>query len=489
MNRWLAGHVFWPLTERLRRRDTMRRLAELNRTQHLPPETMRALQERKLRRLLRTAADHCPFYAERIRQAGVDPADPALGLDALNALPLLSRDDVREHLDEMTWFGCPRGGPQLYNTGGSSGEPLKFHFDRFRQAADWAARWRARQWWGIQPGDPELLLWGAPVELAANDRLRQWRDALLNQHILNAFDMTDAMMDTYIDRIRAEQPACLYGYAGSLALLSRHALVNGLPPGALGSPRLKAVFVTGEVLLEPDRQAIFAAFGAPVVIEYGCRDGGVLALGCPAGRLHIPEENVILELLDDQGRHARPGQVGEVVVTHLETFAMPLIRYCTGDLARAWAQGAPSLAQQGVGSHPLNPACHAEAERRRGPQNPHKPCDCGASLAALAEIRGRLTDQIVCRAGNEIRHMHALALIYVLREVDGIRQFRVTQRSLDELDVDIVPTARFNPDSEHTILAGLRRRLGENVRIRLRRHTHLAPTPSGKHACVVSEVA
>jgi len=89
----------------------------------------------------------------------------------------------------MTWFGCPRGGPQLYNTGGSSGEPLKFYFDRFRQAR-LGARWRARQWWESTLAI-EMLLW-SPVELAVHDRLRQWRDALLNQHLLNAFDMTDA---------------------------------------------------------------------------------------------------------------------------------------------------------------------------------------------------------------------------------------------------------------------------------------------------------
>ena len=160
MNRWLAGNVFWPLTERLRRRDTMRRVAELNRTQHLPPEAIRALQERKLRRVLQVAIKHCPFHAERIRRAGIDPSDASLGLYALSGLPLLTRDDIREHRDEMTWFDCPRGGPQLYNTGGSSGEPLTFYFGRSRQAADWAARWRARQWWGVNPGDPEILLWG-----------------------------------------------------------------------------------------------------------------------------------------------------------------------------------------------------------------------------------------------------------------------------------------------------------------------------------------
>ncbi|MDM8005971.1 MAG: phenylacetate--CoA ligase family protein [Phycisphaerae bacterium] len=488
MNRRLAGQVFWPLTERLCQRDTVRRLAALNRTQHLPQEAIREIQERKLRRLLQIASEHCPYHGRRIRRAGIDPNDPRLALDVLRSLSLLTRDDVREHRDEMTWFGCPRGGPRLYNTGGSSGEPLKFYFDRFRQAADGAARWRSRQWWGVQPGDPEVLLWGAPIELAANDRLRRWRDALLNQYILNAFDMTDTTMDAYIGRIRAVRPVCLYGYAGSLALLSRHALTRGLAPGSLGSPRLRAVFVTGEVLVEPDREVIASAFGAPVVIEYGCRDGGLLALGCPAGRLHIPQENVILELLDEQGRPVTAGEIGEVVVTHLETYAMPLIRYRTGDLARVWAdKGAPATGQRQLGScaglnpepRTLNPHMGMGSQSR---------CECGVSLAALAEVRGRLTDQIVCRAGDQIRRMHALALIYVLREVDGIRQFRITQRSLDELDVDVVPTARFNDDSERAILLGLRRRVGDDVAIRLSRRDHIPPTPSGKHACVVSHI-
>ncbi len=182
-----------------------------------------------------------------------------------------------------------------------------------------------------------------------------------------------------------------------------------------------------------------------------------MALGCPAGRLHMPQENVILELLDEQGRPVTAGEIGEVVVTHLETYAMPLIRYRTGDLARAWPAS---------GDH----------------------CECGVSLAALAEVRGRLTDQIVCRAGDQIRRMHALALIYVLREVDGIRQFRITQRSLDELDVDVVPNARFSDNSERAILLGLRRRVGDDVAIRLSRRDHIPPTPSGKHACVVSHI-
>ena len=419
-------------------------------------EGIRETQTRKLRRLLILARQHCPFHASRLDKAALDPRDPEFGPDHLATLPTMSRDDIRDHLDAMTWFDSQTGGPQPYNTGGSSGEPLKFYFDRSRQAADHAARWRARSWWGVRPGDPEILLWGAPTELHVQDRLRQWRDGLLNQEILNAFDMTATTMEDYAERIRRRQPACLYGYASSLALLARHILRQGKPAGWLGSPRLKAVFVTGEVMLEPDRLAIEKAFGAPAVIEYGCRDGGLLACQHPDGLLHVPCENVIIELLDDNGQPVTPGEVGQVTVTHLEAFAMPIIRYQTGDLARR-------------------------------PMSDDAAMD-GRSLTALAEVRGRVTDQIVRRTARGLRQMHALALLYVVRETDGIRKFRITQPSLDRLDVDVVSDERFTSEQRHKLIGGLRERMGDEVSVFVHVCNHIAPSASGKHTCVISHV-
>lgn len=451
MNPWLAGHLFWPLTERITGRDTMRRFRRLKNSQHWSGDALATLQSRKLARLLQLANAHCPFHARRFKDAGLNPHHPTPDLERLRRLPLLTRDEIRDHLADMTWLACP-GGAFPYSTGGSSGEPLKFYFDRPRQSADWAARWRARSWWDVQPGDPELLLWGAPVELKAQDRLRAWRDALLNQHLLNAFEMTTPRMDAYLATLQSHRPACVYGYPSSLALLARHARERGLQPGELGSPRLKAVFVTGEVLVAPDRQAIEQAFAAPVVIEYGCRDGGLLACQCRAGRLHVPQENVIVEVLDPTGQPVRPGHTGEVVVTNLECLATPMIRYRTGDLAVA-----------GDGS-----------------------CPCGSASMTLLQVTGRQTDQIVCRTPRGLKRMHALALIYVLREADGIRQFRITQQSLDAIDVEIVPASAFTAAVEQTVLRNLQRRLGPDMAIRLRRCEHIAPTRSGKHACVVS---
>ncbi len=452
---WIAGHVFWPLTERLRGRDTMRRAAQLARSDRWSADRLRELQQHKLRRVLQSAARHCPFYAQRFGDAGLDADDPRLSPADLERLPPLTRADIREHHAAMTWRACP-GGAQLYQTGGSTGEPLQFHIDRFRSSADAAARWRARGWWGVRPGDPEVLLWGAPFELTRNDRLRRLRDTLLNQYLLNAFNMTAATMDGYIASIRSLRPACLYGYASSLALLARHAADRGLRPGDLGSDRLRAVFVTGEVLLERDREVIAAMFGKAVVVEYGSRDGGCTALACPVGRLHVADENMIVELLDPAGRPVAPGQIGEITLTHLEAFAMPLIRYRIGDLARSADHGAV--------------------------------CSCGRAHTVLAEVRGRVTDHIVCREGATIRRMHALSLIYVLREAEGLAQFRVTQPSLERLDVEVVPDARFTLQQQRLVEDRLRQRMGDGVTIRIHRRDHIPPTASGKHACVVSEV-
>ncbi|NLX12115.1 MAG: phenylacetate--CoA ligase family protein [Phycisphaerales bacterium] len=456
MNRLLAGHLFWPLTERLRRRDTMRRLGQLRQTKNASAAELHRLRQSKLQRLVQLAAQHCPFYTARFLRSGFDPCDPRLDVEDLHRLPILTRDEISEQLEAMTWHGCPRGGPQPYSTGGSGGKALKFYFDRSRAAADQAARWRARGWWDVRPGDPEILLWGAPIELKANDRLRQWRDGLLNQRILNAFEMTEQTMGSYVQTIREQRPMCLYGYASSLALLARYALDNGIPAGGLGSARLRAVFVTGEVLLDTDRTVIEQAFGVPAAIEYGCRDGGLLAHACPAGTLHVPEENVIVELLDEGDRPVGPGGIGYVTVTHLEAFAMPIIRYRLGDLARA-----------------------ADQSRH---------CSCGSTLASIAEVRGRLTDHIVRREGKHLRRMHALSLIYVLREAEGLRQFRIVQPDLDRLDIEVVTDDRYGPQTEQDIRDGLRRRMGEQVDIRIHRLDRIEPTASGKHACVISHV-
>ncbi len=441
----VSRHVVYPLQERLLNRPTFPYLESLERSQWLARAEIEALQAEKLAALLRIASDHCPWHAERIAAAGIDVSDCSLA--DLRRLPTMTKEDARAHGDRIRWPGVP-GGTFRYNTGGSGGEPLIFQFGRWRQASDAAGRMRARRWWGVELGDREVYLWGAPVELDKTDRIKTLRDRLLNQLVLNAFEMSPASMDAYLEALQAFRPKCIYGYASSVALLAAHARARGR---RLTLPGLRVVCTTGEPLYPHQRSLIGGVFGVPVANEFGSRDIGFTAHETPAGQMLLMSESIILEVLDAEGRPAAPGALGEAVMTGLCSDAQPFIRYRTGDVVRMAAES----------------------------------CREGRGLHVLQEVSGRSTDFVV-RADGTI--MHALAVIYVLRAVEGIAQFKFIQHALRKVEIQIVPDRRWTEKARARILAGLAARLGGETRIEVRLVDAIPADPSGKYRYVVSHV-
>ncbi len=112
-------------------------------------------------------------------------------------------------------------------------------------------------------------------------------------------------------------------------------------------------------------------------------------------------------------------------------------------------------------------------------------CREGRGLHVIDEVTGRSTDFIV-RADGTI--MHALAVIYVLRAVPGVREFKVVQHDVDRIEVLVVPAADWPADGAARIEHGLRARLGESARVQTRLVEAIAPEASGKHRYVVSRV-
>jgi len=442
----LARRLLYPLHERLLKRPTFAYLEELEQSQWLSLEALEALQERKLAELLRPAYQHCPWHRERMLAAGIDPTG-RVSLADLRRLPTMDKQDAVAHGEQMVWAGVP-GGAFQYNTGGSSGQPLIFYYGRRRQASDAAGRMRARRWWGVEPGVPEVYLWGAPVELDKTDRVKALRDRLLNQLVLNAFEMSPARMDEYARAIQSFRPQCIYGYASSVALLAAHVIERGI---RLCLPRLKVVCTTGEPLFDHQRKLIGDAFGVPVANEFGSRDIGFTAHETPQGQLLLMSESIILEVLDEQGQPVAPGEIGEAVMTALESFAQPFIRYRTGDVVRL----------------------------------SDEPCRTGRGLHVIGEVMGRMTDFIV-RSDGVI--MHALAVIYILRAVEGIAEFKVVQHTVHDIEVLVVPNSGWRDSVRAAIEHGLQSRLGGDVRVDLRLVDMIPPESSGKYRYVVSEV-
>jgi phenylacetate-CoA ligase len=442
---WFARSVF-RAQEAAMHRPTFAVLAELERTQWLSRDAIQIYQAERLNQLLHNALAHSPWHAERIRAAGLEPAvwGGTMTSAYLSRLPTMNKRDARDNVERLVWRGVP-GGVFKYTTGGSSGEPLIFYFGRSRQAADAAGRLRARRWWGVEPGDREVYLWGAPVELNKTDRIKTLRDRLVNQLLLNAFEMSPAGMDDYLQAIQNWNPKAIYGYASSLALLAAHAESRGIKPRL---PALRVVSSTGEPLFPHQRELIERVFGVPVSVEYGARDAGLMALESPDGELLQMSETHIIEVLDDAGN---PVEEGEAVITSLVSEAQPFIRYRTGDVVR-----------------------------RSGKTDPG-----GRGLEVLDAVVGRQTDFIVAADG---RIMHALAVIYVLRAIPGVAQFKLIQHTVDQMEVQVVPDARWSEAAGEAVIQGLRGRLGPALDINLKLQDAIAPEASGKHRYVVSHV-
>jgi len=146
-----------------------------------------------------------------------------------------------------------------------------------------------------------------------------------------------------------------------------------------------------------------------------------------------------------------PGATGEAVLTALCSEAQPFIRYRTGDMVRLGGET----------------------------------CQEGRGLHVIDEVVGRSTDFVVLADGTI---MHALAVIYVLRGVDGIGEFKVIQHDLERVEVLVVPSGRWTLVSAAAIEQGLQARLGADVRIEIRVVDHIEAEASGKHRYVVSRV-
>jgi phenylacetate-CoA ligase len=421
-------------------------LRELEASQWWPRDRIEGERLRRLRALLDDAGRNVSYYRRIFGNAAVDPAN-VRSLADLSRVPFLTKALIRANLDALKSGNAGR--LKRYNTGGSTGEPLVFYMGLDRISHDVAAKWRATRWWGVDIGDPEIVVWGSPIELSSQDRLRHARDWLLRTRLLPAFEMSESNLDGFVAAIRRARPRMIFGYPSALVHIADHAERRRQRLDDLG---VKVAFVTSERLYDHQRDRIAAAFGCRVANGYGGRDAGFIAHECPEGGMHISAEDVVVEIVDASGAVLAPGHSGEIVVTHLATRDFPFIRYRTGDMGIL----------------------------------DDRACPCGRGLPMLREIQGRSTDFVVAEDGTV---MHGLALIYILRDLPEIAAFKIIQESRHRVCVQVVAAMPLADSTEAAIRAGFAARLGRGVDIAIDRVDAIPIERSGKFRYVVSHVS
>ncbi len=440
----LCSSLLFPLHERLKRHRSVAVRSRLEAQERWPKARLEAWRVERLKAFLMQVGTTVPYYRNLFSEIGFEPTRVSCLAD-LQRLPLTDKATIRAAGD--TWKAEGKQNLTRYNTGGSSGEPLIFYIGKDRKSHDVGAKWRVTRWWGVDIGDPEIVVWGSPIELGTQDRLRMLRDRLLRTELLPAFEMSEANLDRFVDKIRRGRPAMLFGYPSALSLIATHARNHDIRMDNLG---IRVAFVTSERLYDEQRKVISEVFGCPVANGYGARDAGFIAHECPKGGFHVQAEDIIVEIVDSEGRVLPAGKPGEIVVTHTATQDFPFLRYRTGDIA--------------ILSDEI--------------------CSCGRTLPLLEEIQGRSTDFVVAANGTV---MHGLALIYTVRDLPGVERFKIIQHSREHTEVLLVTKPPFSIESEARIVRDYQARLGEKVRVNITHVPAIAPERSGKYRYVVSK--
>lgn len=405
----------------------------------------------KLRRIV-TLAKGTPFYARRFREAAV--ADLRVdSLDDFARLPLVSKSDIAAtgyEFDNLHYRGRVAHGV----TSGSTGTAL-----RFRQGAEhegWIeACWlRGVGWWGIRRGDRRVVLWGRPVDGGVRAQASAWlKHRLRNGLSFNTFEeMNDAFLERVVDGLQTFKPRLIYGYGSSLGALASYMARSGRRLTHDARPRL--VVYTGDHLYEAERVLGEAHFDAPVVSLYGSSEAGSVGYTCPDGGMHVSEDHIHVEILRADGRATEPDEQGEVVVTTLNNFAMPLVRYRVGDL------GSFSS----------------------------RTCPCGRTLRTMNLEVGKVADRITT-SSKALVSPYSLDYInkHLLRSgVRGIGQFLVEQVGVDDFVLHVVREDPFDARSTTIFTEKMRDYLGETIRTEVRFTDVIPVSASGKRRWFVN---
>jgi phenylacetate-CoA ligase len=366
---------------------------------------------------------------------------------SLEKLPLLDRSTVRQQLQRLraTNISADRFVPN--GTGGSTGEPLRFFDDR--EEAGWsdAAAWRSHRWYGIAVGDRCAYLWGSNLDLSRFEGFKgRLRSRALNLLMLPAWELSERTASEFWTQLVDFKPRLLLGYAGAVYEWAR----------LLGDHRepitsLRAIVVSAETLYDDWRKVIERCFKVPVYNRYGGRDIHFVGQECPLRKgLHINSENVFVEIIRD-GRTVAPGELGEIVITRLDNFAMPFIRYRSGDLGMT--AGAS--------------------------------CECGRSLPLLLKVEGRVQDAIVAANGKIIS---GLLFAHMMKDCPDIREFQIHQLTLNRLLIAIVLQSAQLFSSRERIERIVRRYMGPDTQIDFEFPDSIPFTPSGKRRITVSHL-
>jgi phenylacetate-CoA ligase len=442
IRRWVAQGIYRPLYYRLYGRFEHRKYWKfLEETQWRSLAENTEIQKDLLYRMLEYCVRKVPYYMRIARERNITIGRATVETD-LRKFPVLTKDMIRKEYDDLVVDAGSRS--YRYSSGGSTGEPIILTQDLDYKMKMLLQKELQLEWAGIRTGDRTVSLWGAHTGRRTGRLKHAVRDLLSATTVLDALAMDEDRMQQYVESMNRIRPRFILAYAQSLYDLARFIRRNGLK---VHHP--KAIMVSASKLYPESRELIETVFGCKVFDRYGTREVGDIACECSehAGQ-HLSIFMHYAEILDRRLRPVKPGKPGEIYITLLTNFTMPLVRYRIGDTV--------------IGSD--------------------RTCKCGRGLPVLKDVVGREVDNFYRPDGTVVPGGRINCILGYRDEETAIRQYQVLQHDPGHIEIRaVIDDATMFGLEKDTLEARLREALGSGCTITWTFVKRILPSSSGKY--------
>ena len=403
-------------------------------------------QERQLRQMIGFAYKNVPYYHRLFKGLGFTPEDIRT-VEDLEKLPILTKDIIKNNWNSFKPANLSSMKYCNPATGGSTGTPMQYRLSKQDRFLGGALLYRGWGYGGYELGDRMVFLAGSSLDVGTKSILAtKVHEIVRNLKKLSSFDMGESEMRDYAQGLNTFCPRFIRGYPTSIYFFAKW-----LDENNISVPSSDAVFTTAEKLFPHMRKTISDVFCCDVFDTYGLNDGGISAYECPEhSGLHVDTERSIMEVVDPEGLQVDSGQ-GLILATSLNNYAMPFIRYDTGDLA-----------------HIIEDVC-----------------SCGRGSRLLKEVIGRSVDILQTPEGKNV---HGWFLLYIFWEYgEGIKEYQVIQETLDKLVIKIVPEDDFN-EKQLDLIRDVINSKSDKWNVEFRIVEDIGRTEAGKYKFIISKL-
>jgi phenylacetate-CoA ligase len=304
------------------------------------------------------------------------------------------------------------------------------------------------KWTGWDIGQKVYYLWGADRDTNIK---RRFKEAFIQKYVfrnikMNAFDLSFEKMEKFARILEKAKPRLIISYANVAVEYAKY-----IKEKTSYKIQANAIITSAETLTNEKRTFIEEVFECKVYNRYGSREVGLIAAECSYQEgLHINSENVYVEINTFKAG-SNHKDIGEIIVTDLNNYAMPFIRYNMGDVGIKTEEA----------------------------------CSCGRGLPLIKDIKGRSSDFIKTKVGKII---HGESFSHLFYGISGISKYQIIQKDYENIIISICSPVKISAALSDMIIIKMKNIIGNDINVSIERVNEIKTTANGKYRFAISEI-